>query len=153
MLTRQAAARARFTRTDAWRAAIAATVLILGLAAILGADILPQQPLQVSAGDLAPHDIVAPRALDFDSALETADARSAAQAAVEPQYDYTTENAIAVAAEQQVAFEQRVLQIDTTFSAKLSAASQATLLETAVADLSSAARKTLVGLHASRWAV
>jgi putative nucleotidyltransferase with HDIG domain len=153
MLTRPAAASARFTRTDAWRAAIAATVLILGLAAILDADILPQQPLRVSAGDLAPHDIVAPRALDFDSALETADARSAAQAAVEPQYDYTTENAIAVAAEQQVAFEQRVLQIDTTFSAKLSAASQATLLETAVADLSSAARKTLVGLDASRWAV
>src|SRR5260221_12229483 len=153
MLTRPAAAATRFTRTDASRLVIAATILVLGITAILGADVLPQQPLRVSAGDLAPRDIVAPRALDFDSDLETVAARTAAQAAVEPQYDYTTENAIAIAAEQQVAFERRVLQIDTTFSAKLSATSQATLLATAVADLSNAAQKTLVGLDAARWAV
>jgi len=153
MLTRPVAARAGFTRSDASRLAIAAAILVVALAAILGADILPQQPLLVAVGDLAPRDIVAPRAIDFESDVQTADAQAAARAAVEPQYDYTTENAIAIAAEQQVAFERRVLQIDTTFSAKLSAASQASLLETAIPDLSSAARKTLVGLDAARWAV
>jgi len=153
MLTRSIAARAGFSRSDAPRLGIAASILVFALAAILGADILPQQPLQVAVGDLAPRDILAPRAIDFESDVQTADAQVAARAAVEPQYDFTTENAIAVAAEQQVAFERRVLQIDTTFSAKLSAASQTSLLETAVPDLSSAARQTLVGLDAARWAV
>ena len=153
MLTRPVATRAGFSRGDATRLAIAAAILIAGLAAILGADILPQQPLQVAVGDLAPRDILAPRAIDFESEVRTADAQAAARQAVEPQYDYTTENAIAIAAEQQVAFERRVVQIDTTFSAKLSDATRTTLLETAIADLSSAARKTLVGLDAARWAV
>ncbi|MBI3747319.1 MAG: HDIG domain-containing protein [Chloroflexi bacterium] len=153
MLTRPVAARAGFSRSDATRLAIAAAILIAGLAAILGADILPQQPLQVAVGDLAPRDILAPRAIDFESDVRTADAQAAARQAVEPQYDYTTENAIAIAAEQQFAFERRVLQIDTTFSAKLSDATRTTLLETAIADLSSAARKTLVGLDAAGWAV
>ncbi|MGZ8515037.1 MAG: HD family phosphohydrolase [Candidatus Limnocylindrales bacterium] len=153
MLTRPVAARAGFSRSDATRLAIAAAILIAGLAAILGADILPQQPLQVAVGDLAPRDILAPRAIDFESNVQTGDAQAAARQAVEPQYDYTTENAIAIAAEQQVAFERRVVQIDTTFSANLPAASQATLLESAIPDLSSAARKTLVGLDAARWAV
>jgi putative nucleotidyltransferase with HDIG domain len=153
MLTRSMAARAGFTRGDATRLGIAAAILVLALAAILGADILPQQPLQVVAGDLAPRDILAPRAIDFESDVQTADAQANARAAVEPQYDFTTENAIAVAAEQQIAFERRVLQIDTTFSAKLSDATRTSLLDSAIADLSSAARKTLVGLDASRWAV
>jgi putative nucleotidyltransferase with HDIG domain len=153
MLTRPVAARAGFTRSDATRLGIAAAILVLALAAILGADILPQQPLQVVAGDLAPRDILAPRAIDFESDVQTADAQANARAAVEPQYDFTTENAIAVAAEQQIAFERRVLQIDTTFSAKLSDATRTSLLDSAIADLSSAARKTLVGLDASRWAV
>ena len=153
MLTRRAATSARFTRDDAPRLAIAAAILVVALTAILGADILPQQPFQVTDGALAPRDLVAPRAVDFESEVQTADARTAARAAVEPQYDFTTENAIAIAAEQQVAFERRVLQIDTTFSAKLSVASQATLLQTAVPDLSIAARTTLVGLDAAGWAV
>ncbi len=153
MLTRSLATRAGFSRSDAVRLAIAASILIAGLAAILGADILPQQPFHVAIGDLAPRDIVAPRAIDFESDLQTADAQATARQAVEPQYDYTTENAIAIAAEQQLAFERRVLQIDTTFSAKLSDASRTTLLEAAIPDLSSAARKTLVGLDAARWAV
>ena len=153
MLTRRAASALRFTSSDASRLGIAAAILILALTAILGADILPQQPFQLAVGDLAPRDIVAPRAVDFESEVQTADARTAARDAVEPQYDFTTENAIAIAAEQQLAFERRVLQIDTTFSAKLSPAGQASLLQTAVPDLSSAARKTLVGLEAARWAV
>jgi hypothetical protein len=153
MLIRSVATRAGFSRSDAARLAIAAAILIAGLAAILGADILPQQPLNLAVGDLATRDILAPRAIDFESQVRTADAQAAARQAVEPQYDYTTENAIAIAAEQQVAFERRVIQIDTTFSAKLSDVSRTTLLQAAIPDLSSAAHKTLVGLDAARWAV
>jgi hypothetical protein len=153
MLTRSFAARAGFSRGDATRLAIAASILIAGLAAVLGADVLPQQPLHVAVGDLAQRDILAPRAIDFESDVQTADAQATARQAVEPQYDYTTENAIAIAAEQQLAFERRVLQIDTVFSAKLSDASRTTLLEAAIPDLSSGAQKSLVGLDAARWAV
>jgi hypothetical protein len=153
MLTGHAVASARFTRGDASRLGIAAAILVLALTAILGADSLPQQRFHVAVGDLAPRDIVAPRAIDFDSNILTSEARTAARAAVEPQYDFTTENAIAIAAEQQVAFERRVLQVDTTFSANLSAAGQASLLATVLPDLSDAARKTLVGLDPARWAV
>ena len=61
MLTQRVDAIARFTRNDATRLGIAAVILILILTAVLGADILPQQPLDLKAGDLAPSDIVARR--------------------------------------------------------------------------------------------
>ena len=153
MLSDRTVASARFTRGDASRFAIAAAILILALTAILGADIVPRRPFQAAVGDLAAGDISAPRTVDFESDVQTAAARATARAAVEPQYDFTTENAIAVAAEQQIAFERQVLRIDTTFSAALSAGSQASLLETAVPGLPGAARTTLVALDAARWAI
>ncbi len=152
MLTQRIETPNRFTRRDIPRLAIAAGILILALAAILGADILPESPLQVVEGQLATHDIVAPRALDFESTLQTTAARDAASAAVPPQYDFTTENAIAIAAAQQVAFENRVSRIDTTFSADISADGRKSLLQTAVPDLSDPAKATLAGLDAAGWA-
>ena len=96
MLTQRADAIARFTRSDAVRLAIAAGILILVLTAILGADILPRAAADVAAGDLAPRDIVAPKALDFESDSQTdGRARGRAPRHVAPQYDFTTENAIA----------------------------------------------------------
>ncbi len=152
MLTSRAPVLARFTRGDASRLAIATLILTLALTAILGVDILPDEPLQVSAGELAPRDITAPRAIDFVSVVRTTQARAAARAAVEPQYDFTSENAIAIAEEQQLAFERRVDRIDTTFAADLAPEERSSLLETAVPDLSEVARATLVGLDAARWA-
>ena len=152
MLTSRAPALARFTRGDASRLVIAAAVLILALTAILGADILPDEPLHVNAGELAPRDITAPRAIDFVSVVQTSEARAQARLAVEPQYDFTSENAIAIAEEQQLGFESRVGRIDTTFAADLTPAERASLLETAVTNLSPVARETLVGLDAARWA-
>jgi putative nucleotidyltransferase with HDIG domain len=152
MLTTRAPVLSRFTRGDASRLAIAALVLTAAMTAILGVDILPDEPLRVSAGELAPRDIAAPRAVDFVSVVRTAQARAAARAAVEPQYDYTSENAIAIADEQQRAFERRVARIDTTFAADLGAEERANLLETAVPGLSDSARETLVALDAARWA-
>jgi putative nucleotidyltransferase with HDIG domain len=152
MLTSRAPSLIRFTRGDASRLAIATLVLTVALTAILGIDILPDEPLHVSAGALAPRDIAAPRAIDFVSVVRTSEARAAARAAVEPQYDFTSENAIAIAEEQQLAFERRVERIDTTFAADLTIDERASLLETAVPGLSESAQATLVGLDAARWA-
>jgi cyclic-di-AMP phosphodiesterase PgpH len=152
MLTQRNDNPTRFTRRDLPRLAIAAGVFMLALAAILGADILPQQPLDARVGQLATRDIIAPRAIDFDSQVQTDAARAAASAATPFQYTFTSENAIAIAAAQQLAFEKRVVRIDTTFSADLTAESRKALLQTAVPDLSDAARATLVGLDAAGWA-
>ena len=80
MLTQRAPALARFTRNDATRLGIASGILVLVLTAILAVDILPQESLQLQVGDLAPHDLVAQRALDYDSDVLTADARDKARA-------------------------------------------------------------------------
>jgi putative nucleotidyltransferase with HDIG domain len=152
MLTQRIEAQDGFTRRDIPRLLIAAGILILALAAILGADILPETPLEVTEGQLATRDIVAPRALDFESELQTKAAQDAASAAVPPQYDFTTENAIAIAAAQQIAFEDRVTGIDTTFSADLSPEGRKSLLESALPDLSTSAKATLAGLDAAGWA-
>src|SRR3954465_4408547 len=152
MLTQRIEPPSQFTRADMPRLAIAAGILILALAAILGADILPESPLQAAEGQLATRDIVAPRPLDFESPVQTEAARQAASAAVGPQYDFTTENAIAIAAAQQVAFEGRVTPIDTTFSADISPEGRKSLLHTALPDLSESAKTALSGLDAARWA-
>jgi hypothetical protein len=151
MLTSGTPALARFTRSDASRFAVAALILSVALTAILGVDIVPAGALDVRAGELAPRDIAAPRAIEFDSLLETNEARAAARAAVEPQYDFTTENAIAIAGEQFTAFGARVARIDTTFAADLTPSERVSLLETADPELSTAARETLMRLDAARW--
>jgi len=152
MLTQRNDNPTRFTRHDVPRLAIAAGVFVLALAAILGADILPQQPLDARVGQLATRDIIAPRAIDFVSQVQTDAAKAAASAAAPFQYTFTSENAIAIAAAQQLAFEKRVVRIDTTFSADLTVPSRKSLLQTAVPDLSDAARATLVELDAAGWA-
>ena len=152
MLTTRNAVSTRFTRSDLSRLVVAAGILVLALTAILGSDILPTQPLDVKAGQLADRDIVATRAIDYDSTLQTEAAKAAASAAVEFQYTYTSENAILIAEAQQVAFEDRVLRVDTSFSADLTPAARATLLQTAVPGLSELVRKTLTGLDPAGWA-
>lgn len=151
MLTSGTPALARFTRGDAARFAVAALILSVGLTAILGVDIVPAGALDVRAGELAPRDIAAPRTIEFDSLRETNEARATARAAVEPQYDFTSENAIAIAGEQLVAFAARVARIGTTFAADLTPSERISLLETADPDLSTVARETLMGLDALRW--
>jgi putative nucleotidyltransferase with HDIG domain len=151
MLTQRAPSLVRFTRNDAARFGIAAVILIVAMTAILSVDLLPEEPLQVQSGDLAPRDIVAPRALDFDSDVQTAEAREAARAGVPPQYDFTTDGAIATAAQQLVAFDRRVARVDTAFTAELSPEERAALLETAVADLPDPELETLLALEPARW--
>ena len=153
MLTQRAEAIARFTRNDAVRFAIAAGILIVVLTAILGSEILPQPTLTAAVGDLAPRDIVSPRSLEFPSDSQTAAARDAAVKNVAPVYDFTTEKAVALANEQQVAFEQRVARIDTAFSAEITPDQRTGLLQVAVPGLTDTAQATLLAMDAGRWSV
>jgi cyclic-di-AMP phosphodiesterase PgpH len=151
MLTQRATVIARFTRSDAMRLGIASAILILVLTAILGAGVLTQTALDVQAGDLAPRDIVAPRAVSFESTVATAAARSAARNAVAPQYDYSSDKAIAIAAEQADAYDTRVARADAAFASELPSDSRRLLLQTAVPDLTDASTATLVALRPERW--
>ena len=152
MLTYRTTTSVQPNRTELRRLVLAAVILVLALTAILGADILPDAPLSATSGQLVTRDIVAPKSTVFESTIRTDQARQAASDAVPPQYDFTTENAIAIAAAQQLAFENRVESIDTTFSADLTTEGRRALLKTAVPDLTEEARTTLVGLDAARWA-
>jgi cyclic-di-AMP phosphodiesterase PgpH len=152
MLTHRATAIARFTRSDATRLGIASAILILVMTAILGVDILPQDSLQVQAGDLAPRDVLAPRAVTFESTVQTDAAKAEARAAVAPQYDFTSDKAIAIAAEQQDAFDRRVAGVDAAFASALPPESQQVLLATAVDGLTDSSQAALVDLDAARWA-
>lgn len=151
MLTQRAPALARFTRNDATRLLIAAGVLVAAMTAILGIDILPQESLQLQTGDLAPRDIAAPRAVSFESEVQTEEARAEARAAVPNQYDFTSDKAIAIAAEQQLAFDTRVDRVDAAFDLELTTEERQAFLETAIPNLPDTARATLLELDRARW--
>jgi putative nucleotidyltransferase with HDIG domain len=152
MLTPRAPVLARFTRNDASRAAVAATVLIVVLTAILAVDLLPSDPVRYEVGEVVREDVTAPRAVSFESQTLTERARAAARAAVPPQFDYTADNAIAIANEQASAFTDRVRRVDTAFATDLTQAERAALLETAIPGLGETARAALLELDAPRWA-
>ena len=116
----------------------------------LGLDLSPG--LDVKVGDLAPTDIRAPRALTFTNEVLTQAARDDASKAVEFQYDYTSERAITIAAEQLRAFTRRVGQLDTAFDPDTSAEDRQALLETVLPTLSDDARTVLQTLETDRWA-
>ena len=151
MLTQQAPALSRFTRSDATRLGISAGILVLVMTAILGSDILPRESFSLQTGDLAPVDIAAPRALDYESNVLTTQARQAARDGIAPQYDFTSDQAIAIAAEQRIKFDTRVSRVDTAFDAELTTDALRSLLETAVPGLTDASLATLVDLDRARW--
>ncbi|MFL5684852.1 MAG: HD family phosphohydrolase [Chloroflexota bacterium] len=152
MLTQRAPVLSRFTRNDASRAAIAATVLILLLTAILAVDLLPAAPVDYRVGELVRGDIAAPKAISFTSRTLTDQARAAARAAVPLQFDFTADKAIAIANEQANAFNGRVRRVDTAFATDLKPAERITLLETALPGLSETTQATLEKIDAPRWA-
>ena len=134
MLTQRAPVLGRFTRNDASRLAVAATALIVMLTAILAVDVLPSDPVRYEVGEVVREDLTAPRAISFESQALTAEARNVARAAVPPQFDYTADNAIAIANEQAEAFTERVRRVDTAFASDLSAEERRALLETAIPE-------------------
>lgn len=150
MLTQTTAIAARFTRHDAGRLTMAASVLILVLGAILSVDILPTR-VDLTVGKVAQTDIKAPRALDYVSQILTTRARTAAAAAVQPQYDYTADKSNAVADAQAQAFVRLVAPIDAAFDSTLKPAEKAAALDAAVPGLSEESLATLKALTATQW--
>jgi cyclic-di-AMP phosphodiesterase PgpH len=150
MLTRPADPSASFSGREVLRLGIAAMALIVVLATILGVDFVPQR-LQVDVGTVATADIVAPRADEYVSAVETNLRKTAARAAVEPVYDFTTAKASATAEKQLREFELRVRPIDQAFAETTPPEQRETLLATALPDLPDDVRTTLMALTPEKW--
>ncbi len=150
MLAQRAEGLVSFTRRDAGRLAVAAVVLIVALTVILSTEIFPQR-VTLAEGDVATADVVAPRALTYESETLTANARLAAQDAVPPQYDFTSENAIAVASEQLGAFDRSLFPLQRAYDTATSAEERLALIDASLPDLSDEVRGTLRGLEPARW--
>jgi len=139
-----------FTRRDAVRL-IAASVLLIGaLIAIFAVGSVPNS-LALQVGQVSPTDVLAPRALQYTSAILTEADRQAAAAAVPPQYDYTAAQGAAVADQQAALFASDVSPIDTAFDPSVSTTARASLLKSVLPELSDAARTTLEGLTPDTW--
>ena len=121
MLTQRPSRVNPFTRHDAGRLFVSASVLIIAVAAIFAVDIIPSG-LGLAVGQIPKDDVVAPRTIQFTSDLQTQAAREAASAAVLPQYDYTTAQGADVADQQAVAFSTEVAPVDAAFEASVTAA-------------------------------
>ncbi len=150
MLAASAEPSGQFTRRDLARLLAASVLLVAAMAVILGVDVLPAQA-QLEIGKPAPANVVAPRAAEYTSDVKTQQAQEAARAAVGPQYDYTADQAEAIAAQQAQAFERRVAPVDAAFVDGITPTTRAALLEQAIPDLATDTRATLVGLTADRW--
>jgi putative nucleotidyltransferase with HDIG domain len=150
MLSQTLEHRTTFTRRDATRLGIAAVVLIVLLTAILAADIL-QPGLTVVEGRPAERDIVAPSTISFESEVQTEAERQRVRAAVEPQYDYTTDRAVVVAAQQIGELRRALVPVDRAFDEATPPAERQATLEQVLPELSAEARATLLALEPARW--
>jgi cyclic-di-AMP phosphodiesterase PgpH len=131
------------------RVGVAASALIAVMTLTLGLDLSPGIDVQV--GELTQSDIRAPRALTYTNEFLTAEARQQARLAVDPQYDFASERAITIAAEQLEAFSRRVTALDTAFAPETSAEDRQAFLEAVLPDLSDDARTTLLEIEPDRW--
>ena len=149
MLNRPADEAVRPSRREALRLVGAAAALVIAMTAILGIDVSPRFDLKV--GDLAPSDIRAPRALTFTNSVLTQEARAAARLAVAPQYDFTSDRAIAISAEQLARFTAQIGPLDSAFDASTSAADRQALIDAFLPKLSAETRTVLQTLPPERW--
>ncbi len=152
MLSRRFDRVTRFTRNDAVRLAVATILLVGGLTAILSIGDLPQA-YNVQAGSMAPQQIRAPRAIQFESAVQTADARQAASAAVQPQYDFRADTASSLARRQLDTLTMELAPVDAAFAGSLTPDQRVTALDATLSGISAAARKTLEAMSVDRWSL
>ena len=150
MLAHRGDAAVRLTRREAGRLAVAAIGLIVAMTVILGADFSPPR-VDVQVGDLVPADIVAPGARTYESPTLTAAARKAAADAVPPQYDFTSERAITIAAAQAAAFVSAVRLLDTAFDPATTDVQRKLILDRVAGDLPTPSADFVRTMEASRW--
>jgi putative nucleotidyltransferase with HDIG domain len=127
--------------------------MVVALGAVLSIDALPG-PFAgpgIIVGDVATADIVAPRALTYESAEQTRIAREDASDQVSPQYDYTPERGQLVAAQQLSALDQAVTPIDAAFAAVLTPEARQEALRAAIPGLSRSSIDTLANLDSEQW--
>jgi hypothetical protein len=152
MLSRRFDRVTRFTRRDAVRYAVATILLVGGLTAILSIGDLPQA-YNLQVGSIAPEQVRAPRAIQFESAVQTAAARQAASDAVEPQYDFRADTASSLAQRQLDSLATALAPIDAAFAGQLTPEQRIAALDATLPGISAAARSTLDGLTAARWSL
>jgi putative nucleotidyltransferase with HDIG domain len=150
MLVQRPARAIPFTRRDLVRLLISSILLIVALTAVLASDIVPTK-LDVTAGQVATADIVAPRATTFTSASLTQAARDTASQAVAPQYDYTPAKGDTVAQAATVELNTEIAPADAAFSATLTEAARKALLKNAIPGLSDESQATLLAMTPDRW--
>jgi putative nucleotidyltransferase with HDIG domain len=150
MLTQRAERLHRFTRRDAGRLGIAAVVLVVLLTAILAIDFLAPG-LRIEEGRPAARDIVAPSAISFESDVQTAAERERARNAVEPQYDYSIDQALEVSTQQVGVLRGALFPVDRAFDPLTPASERRSTLGQVLPELSEAARAALVALDPARW--
>jgi len=152
MLARSAAVR-RFARTDAVRLVVATMLMVAALGGVLAVDALPG-PFAgqgIIVGDLATADILAPRALTYESAEQTRLAREDARRQVPPQYDYTPERGQLTAAQQLDLLEEVITPVDAAFAAVLTPEARQIALRSALPTLTPSARETLAEFDEAQW--
>jgi len=152
MLARSAAVR-RFARTDAVRLVVATFLMVVALGSVLAIDALPGPFAGPGAivGDVATVDIVAPRAVTYDSDEQTRLARDDAREQVGPQYDYSPERGQLTAIQQINALEEVLSPVDAAFAAVLTTEARQAALRSAIPSLSPAARETLAAFESFQW--
>jgi putative nucleotidyltransferase with HDIG domain len=140
----------QFTRRDAVRLLIAATVLVAGMTAILSIEIVPA-PFRAVRGGIADRDIVAPRSVTYVSDIATQQQQEQARNAVAPQYDFTTQKGEQAAERQGELFDTAMGPTDAAFAAPIDAATRRQALAQANPSLSAANLATLQDLTAVEW--
>lgn len=150
MIARRSSRLLAFTRRDAVRLVVAATLLVAAIAVLLSVDVFPTG-FRGGIGEIADRDIRAPRSVDYASETETQRRRGEAIAQVPPQYDYTVEAGQAAAQRQGAAFEAQLRPVDAAFAAVLSDDARRTALASALPDLSRAALLTVQSLQPMEW--
>lgn len=140
-----------FTRRDAGRLLGSSLLLVAAMSLILGLDFLPAQTL-LEQGKPAPSSITAPRTDGYLSVVLTNEARAAARAAVEPQYDFTIARGAAVAAQQVKELDRELAPIDAAFSSQLTPEGRAAILVDVIPDgVGADDQATLLALTPERW--
>src|SRR3954447_9362937 len=150
MLARRPRRFIRFTRRDAVRLVIAATLLVAGMTAILSIEIVPA-PFRAVRGGVADRDIVAPRSVSYVSYIGTQQQQEQARNNVGPQYDFTTQKGEQAAERQGEMFDTDMGPIDAAFAAAIRAPTRRQALAGASPNLSSSSLATLQGLSAVEW--
>jgi cyclic-di-AMP phosphodiesterase PgpH len=149
MLGRRSDDAVRPSRREIGRLAAVAGSLIVAMTVVLGVDLSPHVSYKV--GDLAQTDIKAPKSLTFTNEVLTDAARQAARNAAAPQYDFTSDGAIAIAAEQLALLANRVAPLDTAFEPKTSAAVRQSLIDAFLPKLTTESQALLQTLTPERW--